>query len=138
METVQMSKPELERYALIKRVVGREVKQSIAAKQLSLSVRQIKRLCAKYREFGAQGVFSKQRGKPSNRQSKPERRERIMMLVREHYADFGPLLASEYLREQHGQTTRGLLYIQKIPFALSLSKGLSSEGFDRLSPNGDL
>ena len=104
METVQMSDKELERYAIIKRVVAKEVTQSFAATQLSLTVRQIKRLCAAYRQQGANGLVSKQRGVPSNRQSKPERKERIMTLVRQHYADFGPLLACEYLKSVHGQS----------------------------------
>jgi transposase len=104
METVQMSGKELERYAIIKRVVAREVKQSFAATQLSLTVRQIKRLCAAYRQQGASGLVSKQRGVPSNRQSNPERRAHILTLVRQHYFDFGPLLACEYLKSVHGQS----------------------------------
>jgi transposase len=101
MELVQMSSKELERYALIKRVVGKELSQSFAAAQLGLSVRQIKRLCAACRVKGAQGLVSKQRGKPSNRQTKAALRSQIMELVQAHYSDFGPQLASEYLQSQH-------------------------------------
>lgn len=99
-----MSSKELERYALIKRVVGKELSQSFAATQLGLSVRQIKRLCAACRASGAQGLVSKQRGKPSNRQTNALRRNQIMALVHAHYSDFGPQLASEYLQSQHGQS----------------------------------
>ena len=104
MGLVQMSKKELERYALIKRVAGKELGQSFAAAQLGLSVRQIKRLCAAYRAQGAQGLVSKQRGKPSNRQTRADTRSRIMALVHTHYSDFGPTLACEYLQSQHGVT----------------------------------
>lgn len=102
MELVQMSGKELERYALIKRVVSKELMQSFAATQLGLTVRQIKRLCAAYRTGGVSALLSKQRGRASNRQTNPVQRNLIMSLVREHYSDFGPQLASEYLQSQHG------------------------------------
>jgi transposase len=103
MELVQMSNKELERYALIQRVVGKAVSQRFAATQLALSVRQVRRLCVAYSTHGAQGLVSKQRGKPSNRQTDGMRRSRIMALVQTHYRDFGPTLASEYLLSQHDQ-----------------------------------
>jgi hypothetical protein len=104
MELVQMNGKELERYGLIKRVMGKELTQRFAATQLGITVRQIKRLCKACKAQGARGLISKQRGAPSNRQTEPAVRSRIMALVHAHYSDFGPTLASEYLQSQHGQS----------------------------------
>jgi hypothetical protein len=98
-----MSKKEAQRYAVITQVIEGKQSQSLAAAQLQLSVRQIKRLCKAVRACGAAGLISHRRGKPSNRQIAPSRKTDIMALVRSHYSDFGPHLACEYLAQSHGQ-----------------------------------
>ena len=79
---------------------------------MDLSVRQIKRLCRRLREQGASGLISKRRGIRSKRRIASEVREHTLGLVRQHYADFGPELAREYLASEHGfahstETLRG-------------------------------
>lgn len=101
---VMLNEREADRLGVIKRVAAKEVSQAMAALQLGLSVRQIKRLCRGYRSNGAQALVSKRRGVPSNRRIGEQRKAAIVALVREHYADFGPQLASEYLQAQHQQT----------------------------------
>ncbi len=44
----------------------------------------------------------RKRGRPSNRRYSDAFRPEVVALVREHYADFGPTLAREYLAERHG------------------------------------
>lgn len=100
---VMLSEKEVDRLAVIGRVLSKELSQSIAAEQLGLSVRQIKRLCRGVRESGMQALASKRRGRPSNRRIGAERKSAVMALVHAHYADFGPQLASEYLLERHQQ-----------------------------------
>ena len=100
---VMMSVQEAERLLVIRRVLGRELTQGLAAQQLGLSVRQVKRLCQGVRSLGAQAVVNKLRGQPSKRRIGSERKDAIMSLVHEHYADFGPQLTSEYLLSQHSQ-----------------------------------
>lgn len=56
------------------------------------------------RSEGAPGVVSRKRGRPSNRRHSDALREQIIAIVREHYSDFGPTLAREYLIERHGIT----------------------------------
>ncbi len=73
------------------------------ALRLVLSVRQVKRLVLGYCEQGVQGLVSQRRGQPSKHRIDEHERTRILGLVREHYTDFGPTLAAEYLR-QHGFT----------------------------------
>jgi hypothetical protein len=48
------------------------------------------------------GLGVAQRGKASNRRLPEALRERALELVRERYADFGPTLTGEKLRELHG------------------------------------
>ena len=97
-----MSKRELDRLEVITRAVERRVTQTEAAEQLGLSLRQVERLCAAYRQHGPPGLVSQQRGKPSNRKLPETLRKTCLRHIREHYADFGPTLAAEKLEKHHG------------------------------------
>lgn len=99
-----MSGKERGRLRVVQAVRARRMKQAEAAAQLGISVRQVKRLVRSYREAGAKALVSKRRGLPSNRRIATRERERILKLVARHYADFGPTLAVEYLRDRHGFT----------------------------------
>ena len=96
-----MSKEELERLSVMQKLESGLLTQRQAGEQLGLGTRQIKRLWARYKAIGAKGLISGHRGKPSNNKTAPERKERIMALVREHYADFGCVLAAEHLLVAH-------------------------------------
>jgi transposase len=107
-----MSQKEVTRLEVINRVMCGELAQGRAAQLLTLSVRQIKRLCRRVREQGPTGLASGKRGRPSNRRISPEQREHFVGLVRRSYADFGPQLAHEYLKRDHSfewsvETLRG-------------------------------
>lgn len=97
---VLMSSKEVDRYAVVEQVLRRTMRQADAALWLGVSVRQVKRLSRAVREQGTAGVVSQRRGAPSNRSIKPALREHYLSLVREHYGDFGPTLAAEYLAER--------------------------------------
>ncbi len=75
-----------------------------AAEKLGLSRRQVARLVIRYREDGPSGLGSRKRGHESNRQLLPGLEARARGLIRDTYADFGPTLACEKLRERHGIT----------------------------------
>ncbi|AEQ96201.1 helix-turn-helix domain-containing protein [Xanthomonas oryzae] len=102
-EGIMMSEREVERLTFIRRVLAKELTQKLAAQQLGLTVRQIRRLCRGVRTHGAQALVSKRRGVPSNRRIGDERKNAIMALIHECYGDFGPQLAGEYLQSQHQQ-----------------------------------
>jgi len=107
-----MSQREAQRLAVLQGVQNGKLGQAQAAKQMGLSVRQVKRLCRRLREGGTAGLISKRRGAPSNRRIAQEVRDQTLSLVRQHYADFGPELAREYLASEHGfvhstETLRG-------------------------------
>ena len=104
MTVVAMSHGELSRYDTLLRVQRRELRAQDAAMLLGLSRRQVGRLLIRLRTDGPEGLISRKRGKPSNRRHKDAFRERVIALVQEHYADFGPTLAMEYLAERHDIT----------------------------------
>ena len=87
---------------MIRQVVEKRLKQREAAERLGLSVRQVKRLAARYRDQGAAGLVSGHRGKRSNNAIDAAVRREVLDLVRERYWDFGPTFAREKLAEEHG------------------------------------
>jgi len=97
-----MNTNEIERLAVVRKIVDKQITQTLAAKQLGLTVRQVKRLVKKYRFHGAEGLVSKQRGRASNNKYCDQKIESIKKLVTTHYYDFGPKFAAEKLEEKHG------------------------------------
>lgn len=75
----------------MQKLIEKRVTQAIAADLLQVSIRQVKRLLAKYRQAGASGLVSARRGKPSNRKLPNNLKELSIALIREHYHDFGIL-----------------------------------------------
>jgi len=92
-----MSQPELTRLEVIQRVKRKTLKQHQAGELLSLSVRQVKRLCKAYQANGAAGLISKRRGQPSNNLLPEKTINQARQLLRSRYHDFGPTLATEKL-----------------------------------------
>jgi hypothetical protein len=97
-----VSHQELNRLEVIQRVLDRRINQQTAATTLGISYRQLKRLVAKVRRSGAAGVVSGKRGKASNRRLPKHFTDQVVAIVRERYAEFGPTLACEKLRDRHG------------------------------------
>ena len=92
-----MSQRELTRLEVIQRVKRKTLKQHQAAELLSISVRQVKRLCKAYQTSGAAGLTSKRRGQPSNNRLPEKTINKAQQLLRSRYHDFGPTLATEKL-----------------------------------------
>ena len=74
-EVVVMSRREMDRAQVVGKVVEGRLTQANAAVMLKLSVRQVKRLCMKFRDVGPPGLAHRLRGRPSNRQIDPWRLE---------------------------------------------------------------
>ena len=98
----ELSMAEADRAVVIGQVAEKRLRQREAADRLGLSVRQVKRLLARYRERGPAGLVSGHRGKVSNNAMAGAVRRAAMELVGERYADFGPTFACEKLVEVHG------------------------------------
>jgi hypothetical protein len=92
---------DLDRLKTIQAVIDRELKPGRAAERLGMSVRQIERLVIRYRAEGPVGLISRHRNRTGNRALKASIAERIVGILREQYADFGPTLATEKLRSRH-------------------------------------
>ena len=103
-ELVTLNMRELDRLKVIQAVVDRMLKPGLAAERLHLTVRQVERLVLRYKQAGAAGVGSAARGRPGNRKLDEATAYRALILIRDRYADFGPTLACEKLREAHGLT----------------------------------
>ena len=104
MAVVAMSHGELSRYDTLLRFERGELRVEDAAMLLGVCRRQVYRLYGRLREDGPETLVSWKRGRPSNRAFKTELRTRVLDQVREHYHDFGPTLAAEYLAVRHQVT----------------------------------
>lgn len=102
MDLLTMSTKELSRVEVMGRLQEKRLTQKEAAKVLGVSERQVKRLCKRYREKGANGLVSRRRGKLSNNRMPAETEQAVVDLLHARYADFGPTLACEKLVESHG------------------------------------
>ena len=99
-----MSQQEVERLQVIQRTIDTRGGQAVAARQLGVSIRQVKRLVRQYRLHGAVGLVSRRRGQRPANALAPALRDQVLAVVRERYPDFAPTLAHEKLTAQHGYT----------------------------------
>lgn len=96
-----MSKREINRYEIIRRLIRKEINGTRAASLLHLSVRQVRRLKGRVRKYGAKGLLHESRGKLSHNRLNQEEQGKIIKLLHQHYHDFGPTFASEKLSEDY-------------------------------------
>ncbi|MFS8934796.1 ISNCY family transposase [Cupriavidus taiwanensis] len=101
-DLVTMSMREVDRMKVIQAVADGHLARWRAAERLGISARHVRRLVLRLLEDGPSGLISRKRGRPGNRQLPPGLESRVRGLIRDSYADFGPTLAWEKLRERHG------------------------------------
>src|SRR5580698_589523 len=101
MGWITMSERDLERIEVLTDVLAGRRTVAKAGTVLSLSERQMYRLLAKYEAGGGGALIHKARGRESNRTLNAGIRRYAIELVRAHYADFGPTLATEVLLDKH-------------------------------------
>lgn len=97
-----LSKKEIDRLELIQLIVAKRLSVTKAALQADLSRQRMSELVNAYRRDGATALVSRRRGRPSNSKFSDALKTRVCAIVREHYSDFGPTLAAEYLAERDG------------------------------------
>lgn len=97
---LEMSAKELSRLEVLQRVSRKQMSQKEAGRILDLSTRQVKRLLKAYREKGAAGLVSKQRGRKANNRIAEEVKRKALNLLKTKYQGFGPTLAHEKLVEK--------------------------------------
>jgi hypothetical protein len=97
-----MSDRELRRLEVLQDLDRRRLTTAAAGQLLGLERRQVFRLLKAYRIEGPTGLISKRRGRRSNRRKPEALRRAVVTIIRQWYWDFGPTLAAEKLREDHG------------------------------------
>ena len=101
MQKRKMSTKEQIRETVLKELIQGEINGTDAARKLSVSVRQVKRLKQLYLQNGSDRLIHQSRGLTGNRKT-PENTERqVVKIIRQNYYDFGPLLATEKLHDIH-------------------------------------
>jgi len=96
-----MSQKETKRYDIIKKTIKKEMSTKEAAEVLNLTTRQVRRLKRRVKDKGISGLAHANRGRRGNRGIPGEEMERIVKIISEKYADFGPTLATEKLEKRH-------------------------------------
>ncbi|MEK9132554.1 MAG: ISNCY family transposase [Patescibacteria group bacterium] len=97
MELITMSDREIDRLAVITKLLNKQLTAPEAAEQLNLSVRQVKRIKKRVKKQGAKGLIHRSRGGASNRSFKQAMVDKIIDLLITVYVGFGPTLAAEKL-----------------------------------------
>src|SRR3954464_16031021 len=101
MSVVLMSKRELNRIDILARLDSGRLTPGAAATLLQVSERQVYRLRRRFQDGGPAAIADRRRGRPSNNRLPALLRDQAVALVREPYADFGPTLAAEKLKDRH-------------------------------------
>ncbi len=96
-----MSRKESNQISVFEKLKRKEITQVTAARILHLTSRQVRNKAKRYRERGPRGLAHLRRGRPGNRAWKQEICQEAMMLIKQHYADFGPTFAAEKLAQNH-------------------------------------
>jgi len=101
-DIIMASKRELRRLHIIEKVLEGALRQVEAARIISLSDRQIRRIIKRVRVEGEGGIVHRSRGRFSNRSVPKKIKAKVIALYREKYKGFGPTFASEKLNETEG------------------------------------
>jgi hypothetical protein len=112
-DKITMTNKEAERLTIINNLIAKKINGSEAAKQLNLSVRQIKRLKAEVIKNGVEGIVHKLRDKSGNNKVETQLLEKAKKLIKKKYSDFGPTLATEKLMELN-KINLGVTTIRKL------------------------
>lgn len=102
MTLITMSTKEVDRFQIIKKLIGKHINGTEAAGLLHLTVRQVRRLKSKVKQFGAHGLIHGNRGKESHNRIPEKEKKKMIGLLHQRYHDFKPTFANEKLCEDHG------------------------------------
>ena len=126
---------DLDRLKVIEAVIDGDLKSGRAAERHGLTSRQVQRLANRYRSEGPVGLTSRKFNRPSNNLLDGELKDRVLAILRDQYADFGPTLAAENPRTRHDailtketvrqlQIASGMWVPRKLPLLLLRMDGL--------------
>jgi len=98
-ELISMTEEEITRHSIIKNLIDGKINGTDASKQIQVSVRQVRRIKAKVKEKGTEGIIHGNRGRISNRRIDKETVAKTIALLEKKYQGFKPTLATEKLLE---------------------------------------
>jgi Helix-turn-helix domain len=101
METFTMSRKEVPRAGLVKAALAGKITNQEGARALRLTVRQFKRLKARFRGQGLRGLVHRRRGQPSPRRLPIALRAQVGTLMTTTYAGFNDVHLTEKLQQVH-------------------------------------
>jgi hypothetical protein len=101
METFTMSRKEVPRAGLVKGALAGKITNQEGARALHLTVRQFKRLKARFRRHGLPGLVHRRRGQPSSRRLPDAVRAQVVTLMTTTYVGFNDVHLSEKLHQLH-------------------------------------
>ena len=96
---ISMTEKEISRHSVIKNLIDGKINGIDASKQIQVSVRQIRRIKAKVKKKGTEGIIHGSRGRISNRRIDGKTLTKTIKLLKEKYRGFKPTLAMEKLSE---------------------------------------
>jgi transposase len=99
-ERIALSQRERDRLKVLHAVKQKHLTQILAAGQLKVTDRQVRRMLLRIRERGDAALVHGLRGRPSNRKLTSRFEQKILERLRQRYADFGPTLAAEHLAKE--------------------------------------
>jgi hypothetical protein len=95
-----MSENEVYTLKILEKIIDKRLSLTLGARYLGLTPRHMRRLKKAYLTGGASALISKKRGK-TNHRHRAKVKDHVLSLIREHFNDYGPTLASEKLAEYH-------------------------------------
>ena len=96
-----MSRKEVPRAGLVKAALAGKITNQEGARALRPTVRQFKRLKARFRRQGLRGLVHRRRGQPSPRQLPAALRAQVVTLMTTTYAGFNDVHLTEKLQQVH-------------------------------------
>lgn len=93
-----MTVKEIDRVAIVKRVIRKEITGEVASVEMGVSPRQVRRLVKLFRLEGEAGLIAKHKG--GNRAFTAEFKQNVLRNVELQYHDFKPTFAAEKLLER--------------------------------------
>jgi transposase len=100
-ERVTINMNEIKRHHVLQLVEENRITGVEASKHLGLSLRQVRRLLAKYRQEGMAGLVHGNRGRTANNRVDEHVRVKIQKLAQEEYQDYNDSHFTEELIEEH-------------------------------------
>ena len=99
---VTFSMDEIKRLDVMHKIENKRLTGKQSAKQLGLSLRQVRRLIASFREQGALGLVHGNRGRAANNRIPEEIRAQVLELAEKEYRDYNDSHFTEELEEKYG------------------------------------